>query len=435
MTENRKLAPIEQSMEIFNRHGGSFNILTISRIKGLLNEETLRQALDLIQFRHPRLKSCIVGNLDNPCFQKGVNKIPFRVVYKQHHHEWQEIAVEELNQPIESDKCLARAVLISINNENTNYLITTLHHAISDGLSTVKLHSEILTYCHKIICGELDDNIKTLSPLSAIPPITELLIPKSLQGYKAIIKSIFFLFKFVSKVGLYPSKYLKFEKYVPIELRRCGIVQRKLNKKITTKLVELCRKENTTVQGALCAAMLSTAAKKIRGGDETNLCISCASAIDLRKHLTPQVSHEHLGLLTSGISSFHTLKANISFWDLAREVKQKLELGLKNKEIFSAVLVSKIIYDFLLARPDKTPMTVMVTNIGQVDIKSDYGSLQLEDISFVPSQAVFGGVFAVAVTTFKLTMTLNFMFSEPSISQETIETLATDVVCEIIAHC
>ncbi len=97
MAESRKLAPTEQSMEIFNRHSGSFNVVTISRIKGLLSEEILRKALDLIQFRHPHLKSCIVGNLNNLNFQQSVNKIPLGIVYKEHNHEWQEIVLEELN--------------------------------------------------------------------------------------------------------------------------------------------------------------------------------------------------------------------------------------------------------------------------------------------------------------------------------------------------
>ena len=52
----------------------------------------------------------------------------------------------------------------------------------------------------------------------------------------------------------------------------------------------------------------------------------------------------------------------------------------------------------------------------------------LEEISFVPALAAFGGVFAAAVSTFQGKMLLNFMFSEPSISQETIEELANNAI-------
>src|SRR5579883_272265 len=147
MKANRKLAPNEQSMEILNCCAGSFNVVTTSHIQGGLNEKIVRQALDLIQSRHPRLNSRIVGNLDSLRFVFGAAKIPLRVVYKQEIEQWQEVACEEVNQPIESHKGLVRAVLIIFSEEKRNYLITTLHHAISDGLSTVQLHSEILNYC------------------------------------------------------------------------------------------------------------------------------------------------------------------------------------------------------------------------------------------------------------------------------------------------
>lgn len=56
----------------------------------------------------------------------------------------------------------------------------------------------------------------------------------------------------------------------------------------------------------------------------------------------------------------------------------------------------------------------------------------LEEISFVPALAAFGGVFAAAVSTFQGKMLLNFMFSEPSITQETIEEFANNAISCIV---
>jgi len=431
MTGNRKLAPNEQSMEILNRCAGSYHIVTISRVKGGLKEEIVRQALELIQTRHPRLNSCIVGTLDNLRFEFGARKIPLRVVSKPSSEEWQEVVLEELNQPISSDKCLIRAVLITFPDEKLNYLLTTLHHAISDGLSTVQLHSEILTYCQKIVDGEIEENISSLHPL---PDIQELM-PKSMQGKIAAIKGILCLLRFKIKLSWPRPETLKFEKYVPTELRRCNMVQRKLNKEITTKLIELCRKERTTVQGALCAAMMLAVAREIRIKNQAILRISCNSYVDLRKHLKPEVNRENLGILASVITTLHNLDTNTSFWDLARDVRQQLKVSLGGEDIFSIVLMSKKMYESLLSRPNEAPVTAGVTNIGQIDIESDYGLFKLEEISFVPAQAVFGGVFGAAITTFQGTMILNFMFSEPSISKEKIETLVKDAISGIVDAC
>ncbi len=418
-------------MEILNRCAGSFNIVTISRVRGGLKEEIVRQALDLIQTRHPRLNSRIVGALDSLCFDCGAIKIPLRVVSKQSSEQWEEVVLSELNQPIESDKCLIRAVLITFPDEKLNYLLTILHHAISDGLSTVQLHSEILTYCQKIVDGEIEESLSSLHPL---PDIQELM-PKSMQVKFTAIKSIFFLLRFTLKLGLHRPETLKFEKYVSPELRRCNMVQRKLNKEITTQLIEFCRKQRTTVQGALCAAMMLAVATEIRSKNQEKLRFSCSSVVDLRKRFKPEVNRENLGILTSAITTLHNLYTNTSFSDLARNVRQQLKVSLESEDIFSIVLMSKKIYESLLSRPNKAPMTVSVTNIGRIDIPSDYGLFKLEEISFVPAQAVFGGVFGAAITTFKGTMILNFMFSEPSISKGKIETLVKDAISCIVDAC
>lgn len=431
MIGNRKLAPIEQTMEILNQHAGSFNVVTISRIKGDLNEEIVRQALDLIQGRHPHLNSRIVGDLDSLRFDFGAKNIPLRVVQKHSSEQRQEVVLEELNQPIDSDKCLARAVLITFSDGQPNYLLTILHHAISDGLSTVQLHSEILTYCQKIVEGEIEENIPSLHPL---PDIQELM-SKSMQGKIATIKGILFLLRLKLKLSLHRPQTLRFEKCVPTELRRCNMVQRKLNKEITAQLVELCRKEKTTVQGALCAAMMLAAAKEISSETRAKLRLSCRSFVDLRRRLKPEINRENLGVLASSITSLHTLEINTSFWDLARDVREQIKVSLESEDIFSIVLMFRKICESLLSRPNEAPVTVGVTNIGRIDIPSDYGLFKLEEISFVPAQAAFGGVFSAALTTFQDTMILNFMFSEPSISKERIEILVNHTISCIVDAC
>jgi NRPS condensation-like uncharacterized protein len=431
MADNRKLAPNEQSMEILNRCAGSYNVVTISRIKGNLSEEIALQALDLIQSRHPRLNSRIVGDLDNLHFESGADKIPLRVASRNNSEQWLEVVLEELNKPIESDKGLVRTVLISLCDENISYLLTIIHHAISDGLSTIQLHSEILTYCGKIAAGKIEDDISSLLPL---PNIQELM-PKSMRGKGGAIRGIFSLLRLKLKLLWHRPKTMSFQKSVPINLRRCGMISRKLNQEITTQLIELCRKEKTTVQGALCAALLLAVSKIIRDDNQENLRLSCRSYINLRKYLKPEVNREHLGVLASSITSFHNLNINTSFWDLARDVRQQLEVGLKSEDIFGMVLMSRKIFESLLSRPNEAPVTVGVTNVGQIDVPHDYGLFQLEEISFVPAQAVFGGVFSAAVTTFQGTMLLNFMFSEPSISIQRVEILANDVINYLVNAC
>ncbi|MFP4099192.1 phthiocerol/phthiodiolone dimycocerosyl transferase family protein [Coleofasciculus sp.] len=433
MTNNRKLVPVEQAVELLNRRAASYNVVTISRIKGYLGEEILRQALDLVQARHPRLNSRIVGSLDNLQFEtEGTQKIPLRVVNTFHREQWQDVVHEEMNEKLDSSKVLLRTTLVRMTSEtNTSYLLTTVHHAITDALSSIQLHAEILTYCQNLASGKDMIEVHTLP---ALPPIEELL-PESMKGFRGTLNSMGFLLRLTLKQLWNPPKTLGFEQYVPIELRRCGMVHRQLDEELTQKLVNCCRKEKTTVQGALCAAMLLAAARKITAVNQTDVRVSCQSFVDLRQRLKPVVSDEDMGLLASFLSSFHTLRTNPSFWELARDVKQQLDAGLKRSDIFVPVLLFKTMSESLLAHPDQVPVTVALTNVGRVNIPKVYGSFELEEISFVPAQAVFGGVFGAAVATFEGKMLLNFVFSEPSISREMMESLADSVISCIVDVC
>ncbi len=426
MINNRDLVPIEQAMEILNRQAGSFNVVTISRVKGPLTEEVVRQALNLVQCRHQRLNCRIVGSLDSLRFEtEGTQKIPLRVVSAGHKEQWEEVVWEELNDKIDSSQCLVRAALVRLETENsTSYLITAVHHAVTDGLSSIRLHSEILSYCQRLACGQQITQVASLSPL----PRVEELFPESVRGFKGAVKGVLFLLWLKLQLLLHRPETLGFEKCVPTELRRCGWVTRRLDEELTENIVNICRQEKTTVQAALCAALMFAAAIKISAGEARDVRVICRSYADVRRRLTPAVSDENMGILAASVTTFHSLRANTSFWELARDVKQQLQAGLERDDIFSSVLMSRKIVESLLARPNEVPVTVAVTNIGRANIPTVYGPFELEEISYVPAQAAFGGVLGAAVSTFRGKMVLNFMFSEPSISRDTIESLANSAV-------
>jgi NRPS condensation-like uncharacterized protein len=433
MINNRKLGRVEQAMEILNRRAKTWNIVTISRIIGPLNQEILAQALDLIQYRHSRLNSRIVGSIDGLRFKsEGTAKIALRVVNLLDNNQWQEIVNEELNQEIDSNKGLLRAVLIkTLSQKNVSYLITTVHHAVSDALSCVQLHSEILTYCQKIMSNDLID---PPASLPALPPIEELL-PKWTKGFRSRINGALLLLRLgFNKIWNRP-KTLGFEKYAPIAKRRCSIVHRQLEPKLTQEFINRCKQENTTVQSALCAAMMFTAARNITKGKRKKLRVSCLSYLDLRRRLQPAISDEHMAVLASSIMGFHTIHPNTSFWELARDIKQYLEVATKDDDIFNMVLMSKRLIEFCLAAPKEVSATVSVSNIGKVNIPKVYGPFQLEEISFVGSNSLYAGIFATHVSTFQGKMLLNFAFSQPSISQDTMDTLVNNVVSCILEVC
>lgn len=433
MTDNRKLGRTEQVMEQVNRRAKTWNIVTISRIKGSLSAEILRPALDMIQHRHPRLNSRIVYYRNSLYFQtEGTTQIPLRIIRNFDDEQWEEIVREEMNLEIDSSKCLLRAVLVHIHSQSSvNYLITTVHHAVGDGLSSVQLHSEILTYCHKIVSGDSIHPVHSLFPLA---PIEELLPPQT-KGLKGKISSILFLLRLGLKKLFFNPKTLGNEKYVPIEQRYSNIIHRELEPQITQHLVNCCRQQKTTVNSALCAAMMLAVASKVEKVSRNKICMNSLLAVDLRKRLETPISNHHMAVLVSNIIGFHTLKANKSFWELAREVKQTVETSIKRGDIFKTILVAQHMINFCFTYPQQLVGTVLLSNIGQVNIPEVYGKFELEEISFASSQSLYTGMFMSHTATFRGKMLLNFVFSEPSISRDNMEEIVNNCMLYLIHVC
>jgi hypothetical protein len=428
---NRRLGRLEQAMELLNSRARTWNIVTISRIKGNLSTEILCQSLEMIQYRHPRLNSQIIRENNCLSFQSsGLKKIPLRFVQQAGTETWEDVVYEEMNQGIDSSQGLIRVVLVSGHGQ-INYLITTTHHAIADGLSSINLHSEIFTYCQKVVAGE---QVNPVPSLLALPP-TEDLLPEWTKGFGGKLSSILFLGKVIfQKVWNQPAS-LGFEKYTPISKRSCDIVHKQIDQHLTQQFVNRCRQENTTVNSALSAILMFTVARKVIKANQKTIHLNCLSHLDLRRRLEPNISEENMAILASSIMGFYKVENNFSFWDLAREVKEKLERMTKSGDIFKMSLIARYLIDLCFLYPRKISATVSVSNLGRINIPKNYGEFELEDISFAASNTLYAGVLALHSSTFSGKMVLNFVFSQPSISREMMESLVENVVSCMIDVC
>jgi NRPS condensation-like uncharacterized protein len=426
MAINRKLGQLEETMEILNQRAKTWNLVTISRIQGHIQETILRQSLDIIQYRHPALNSHIINFSNSYYYQsKDTGKLPLQVVNIRESQEWEAVVNAEMNQAIDSSKYLLRVVLVKIlNQQNINYLITTTHHAITDGLSSIQLHSEILTYCQKITEGK---SISAVTPLEPLPPI-EKLLPAWTNSFKSKLGRIALLLNLALQKYWNQPKTLGVEKYVPIPVRRCEIIHRQLNEESTQQFIQQCRQQNTTVQSALCAALMLTISKQITKSHEDNIRVSCLSYLDLRRRLQPEISEENMTVLAASLMGFYKITNNISLWELARKVKHTLNKKITQGEIFQMIFLAKQLINFSLLFPNQVSATVSVSNVGKVNIPHSYGELELEEISFVGSHALYAGMFIVHAATFQEKMTLNFVFSQPALNRHTMEKLVDNCI-------
>ncbi|KAM3094748.1 phthiocerol/phthiodiolone dimycocerosyl transferase family protein [Phormidesmis sp. 146-35] len=431
-TESRLLAANEQMMEMLNRQGsGSLNVITISQIKGSLSPSLVRQAIAHLQQQHPRLNSRIVGSLDNLSFDHGDSMLPLRVVTGAHKQQWQAIACEEINEPIESQKGLLRAVLVeSAQQADSCHLITTTHHAISDGLSCVRLHSELLIYCQKVTEGKPIEVVR--APLL---PALESFLPAWTRGWLGRLNAILF------GLGLIVQRLKRRPEHIPLEEstslsdRTTGLICRQIDHALTQKIIDHCQQKKTTVHSALAAAMMLAAAEKITPDRNRPICVNCQSAIDLRRRLKNCADDRQLGLFVTSVITYHTIAAKTSLWNLAQQVKRNIQSNIKWGHIFRFPLTSKFFTEYYLSHPDEVNSTVFLTNLGQITVPRQYGSFELENIHFTVSNIFYAGSLSASVSTYAGKINLNFMFAQPSLSQETVEQLADSTLTYLSEAC
>ena len=109
-----------------------FTLVQAARIRGRLDPEQLRHALDRIQLKHPMLR-CAVLDGDSPqiVLEDDPAPIPLRLVARESDQDWLRESHIERETAFASDRApLMRAVWI--HDEDGGELLLTCHHCICD---------------------------------------------------------------------------------------------------------------------------------------------------------------------------------------------------------------------------------------------------------------------------------------------------------------
>ncbi len=417
---NRKLGRLENLFEIIHDLGGMIDV-NVARIEGELTPDILQQALDLIQKRHPMLQVHIVKAEDGNYFQsEGTPKIPLQVIDKQSENQWIEIAEEQLHKKFPGGtKPLCRVTFIRAAKSNDiSEIIATFHHAIIDGMSCMNFINELLSYSHKIAD---EQNISEIPTMKLLPPLEEMLnrnliSPNNLEEAEQ------------KPVQEFPKPQLIIEAEAPPSQRRTNLVTRIFSKEMTLRLKERCKQEQTTIHGALCAAMLLGTAKI--AFKDTSLSLSCGSNVSLRKSCQPEITPESIGCFISIVEEIHTLEENTTFWDLARECKSKISnsisLGIPIARFCNESL-QYVNQDMIIQLSNQNmgrKNTIEISNRGQFNLADKYGELKLKELYFATGQHWLGGSFWLGVVTFHEQLFCSFAHVVPLVSAKTAQLLA-----------
>jgi len=264
------------------------HFIFVARVEGAaIAADDLRLALLQVQVRHPILRTAIKENRDGtPEFIPGDSPIPLRVIQRTDSTQWLHEVETQLAIPFErDDQPMMRVSLVQ--GQAASELILVIHHSIGDGLSATFLVRDLLESMEEYRLAELP-------PRSAFEDLLPFTGAVSLNQPQPPVTAS----NGVARLDLPKAASLQFFEIGPGELN--GMLSR-------------CRREGTTFQAAMIAALLLSF-----HGKET---VRCLTPVNIRS-LLPGVTEDFGLFISSGTA---TLNRNIGldFWSLARTAREE----------------------------------------------------------------------------------------------------------------
>ncbi|MBE9056063.1 condensation domain-containing protein [Sphaerospermopsis sp. LEGE 08334] len=423
---SRKLGLVEKWMELGHELGSGL-IVNIAEIEGDVKPEIVQQALKLVQKRHPMLQVYIVETEDGMYFQsEGITEIPLQVIYQKHENEGWKIAEKELHTKFPPGKIpLCRLTLLySPENQTTCQMIITFHHGIVDGISCMQFINDLLLYCQKIVAGE---NIPQVESLELMPAI------ENLVNYDLIPEAEITKTSVNEQINLEPQ--LIIEGKASANERFSKILPRNLSQDMTKMLITKCKQEETTVHGAICAAMLFAFRKLLNAKEHINL--SYGLPVNLRKSCQPEINTQNLGCFISVLGFNQLVGKNTSFWDLARECKSKIHnslisgipLNLLKQNRFRSP-DRELMAKSVISKEDKMGRNnaFAISNRGKFQFEYKQEQIKIKDLYFATGQHLGGDCFWLGVVTLNDQIFFSFVYVDPVISDQTANKFADYVI-------
>ncbi|UUF13098.1 MULTISPECIES: condensation domain-containing protein [Flavobacterium] len=350
--QNRTLGAFEKTFWLLDQID-SKDFALAAEVEGKESVSTWQMAIEQVQQRHPNLSVRVTMDEFKRPVTEHVDslEIPLRVIEADDDYKWEREAEKELALRFDTQQGpLLRVVLIQKPKDTV--IILVANHTLADGSSLNFLFRDILAAAagQKLeVLAPQKSNDETLGlPDDTVVTDTE---------------NVDFVFKRIPPV---------FPKVDSI----------RFSAETTLNILERSRREQTTVHGAICAAVV-LAGRKLRN-DWADKKLELISPICTRKALRLD---DNFGLNITTHPVYFETELNLSFWDIARFAKMGLNgtdsvehvqnyIDFFRKLTFNSADIQQMI-DVL---KEAFNHDIMVTNLVRVKYNTDFGKLKLKAV-------------------------------------------------------
>jgi hypothetical protein len=356
----RPLGGLEHFFWLVDQHR-PVHFAMAAHVEGRTTISGWRAALGTVQERHPMLSVAIQTIADRrPSFRTVVDApIPLRIT-KAPLSSWQTEVARELATPFNPEQApLVRAALLHGLTESV--LILSAHHSIADGLSLAHIFRDII----HALAGEA---LEPLSPLPAEEPLVYMSQHSRGDTDNIELQEPLPEGRPVTFRALHPS--------LP------GIDALRLSPELTGKLIERARKEQTTVHGALCSALVL--AGRESSDEWTSAPVRVLSPFNLRRQIGVG---EDCGVFVWGAGVPMPPGVPADFWEMARSAKSSLaakqsmeRVAIEMQGVEQAMSSGIDVPGAAQILAQGFPCELLLTNLGNLPLQFDCGDLKLKTL-------------------------------------------------------
>jgi len=415
---SRPLSPLEKVLWKLSQTN-ALNVTVAGAVAGPLAESSLLAGLRRLQQHHPLLQVRLVERDNAVQFDSADTPEPPLRFLDAPAEQCPSIIEDEINTPFDEEQGpLARCVWVR-HDENSHHLAITFHHVIADGMSGALMLRDLLRL------SALADDPPEESRLTDSAPM-DYRLPPAACGWRGAWNQARFVAKTAwDDIRLRPPARPREDEPSPLNTRRTRLLCRTLDQNTVDALAQKASQEQTSVHGALGAAICLGLAED--NASPQGMSFKFRTPVNVRESLDPPPG-ESVGMFASMAFYRGRVKASDSFWPLARNIraniKQQVSQGLPS--VLTALLprvYQHVGGDRLSAEAfgdhwrKRTGSTAGLTNLGRITWPGEIGPYQLQSLYFAAAPGGLGD-YACTATTYNGVLRWNFLFASPYFQEE-----------------
>jgi NRPS condensation-like uncharacterized protein len=379
-----------------------FNGVFAIRLNGTVYPENLRHALSVVQAKHPLLRAAIAyEKTGRPYYTipEVYQTIPLIIKERTTSIDWQQEVKDAWATvfDIENGPLLK---VIWVKGEEQSELLLVFHHCMCDGGGGLTLVREILAV---IDDPDLDIGIQT-----SFTTLEDIVPAELLTGTRHILKA---KLKGLLIQGILRtiSSFINTRHKQTSRRENDYLLHWKLDREVSTALIQQCNANEVTVNTALSVAFL-LAFTKVKGKNALKK-ITCP--VDIRKFV-PEIRKDVIFSFGLSLDLSISNAPDLSFWERARALQAIASQKIKQMNPYDFMLPFEHAHGSIrhmqkFLTYGKPVYDLMFSNMGKLDVKDSYQSFEVDTIFSPTVVGPFANPTTIIASTYKGQMDFSFV--------------------------